>query len=193
MKKREIKDSIAEIIKQHGITDYEFAYELGVSPSTVSTWKSGKRQPNFKYRDLICKKYKVDMNYLSGLTTVQQSTEIINNDGISVTLYDKKALENIRNLDLKSISESKQIAGMVLPGFMFNKDDEYFALTIEDNSLKNYDVNTDDIAIFKVIKNKIDNNSLVLAVENKKLKFFKYKGENKSPILGQLVYSISKK
>lgn len=37
---------IKEIEKKHGVTRYRIALDMGVKPSTVYQWESGKKRPN---------------------------------------------------------------------------------------------------------------------------------------------------
>ena len=56
---------IKEIVEESGLTQEDFAKEIGVSFATVNRWETGKAKPNLKTMKLIddyCKKNAIDFD-----------------------------------------------------------------------------------------------------------------------------------
>ena len=56
---------IKEIVDESGLTQEDFAKEIGVSFATVNRWETGKAKPNLKTMKLIdeyCKKNSIDFD-----------------------------------------------------------------------------------------------------------------------------------
>ncbi len=81
-----IGERIASIMKMKKITQKELAKKLGIAQSTISTWKSGEKQPSSILLKDIAKILDVPVYYL--LTgTKEPGQEILSTDEQEVITY----------------------------------------------------------------------------------------------------------
>lgn len=59
-----MKNRIKEIRKNEGKTQVDFASELGVSPSNIISYETGRRSPSDAMIRLICDKYGINENWV---------------------------------------------------------------------------------------------------------------------------------
>lgn len=52
--------------KNKGLSQTELAKKIGVAPSTIGMYETGKREPNYETLEIIADFFNVDMNYLLG-------------------------------------------------------------------------------------------------------------------------------
>ena len=58
-----------KLCKEHNIKPTQLAKTLGISPSIISYWKTGKRSPSFKTLTLVAEYFGVSIDYLNGKDT----------------------------------------------------------------------------------------------------------------------------
>lgn len=61
-------DRLAELRKDSGITQREFAQQLHVSLNTVSSWERGLADPDDETKILLARRFNVSLDYLMGLS-----------------------------------------------------------------------------------------------------------------------------
>ena len=67
MIEKEFKQMLAEFLKSNGLNQSEFAIKVGVKPSQVSEWLSGKAKPGYDILKRISISFDIDPKYLLGL------------------------------------------------------------------------------------------------------------------------------
>lgn len=68
-------DRLAELRKDAGLTQRQFAQQLHVSLNTVSGWERGLADPDDETKTLLAKRFGVSMDYLMGLSDRQNLPE----------------------------------------------------------------------------------------------------------------------
>lgn len=58
-------NNLNEILKEKGVSVYDLAYKVGVTPSTVYNWMSGRSTPRYDKVLKICEILKINTNELS--------------------------------------------------------------------------------------------------------------------------------
>lgn len=77
------KTMLQYLRKRSGLSQFGLAKRLGISPSSISMYENGKREPNFETLELIADFFNVDMNFLLGekdkreLSYIKQSIETL--------------------------------------------------------------------------------------------------------------------
>lgn len=67
---------LKELREANNLTQGQLAYKLGVTPGTVAHWETGRRSPNYEVVGKIALIFDVTMDYLLGLTTVENGEVI---------------------------------------------------------------------------------------------------------------------
>lgn len=62
----EFPERLKQLRKEKGLTQVEFAKEMGVSTGTVAMWETGRKRPQFETLDKLCEYFDRDMSYLLG-------------------------------------------------------------------------------------------------------------------------------
>ena len=68
-------DRLAELRKDAGLTQRQFAQQLHVSLNTVSSWERGLADPDDETKILFARRFEVSKDYLMGLTDRQKPQE----------------------------------------------------------------------------------------------------------------------
>ena len=68
MKEIEFKDILRNFLKENGFNQTQFAEKIGVKPSQVSEWLSGKAKPGYDTLKQMCKAFDIPADYFLGLT-----------------------------------------------------------------------------------------------------------------------------
>ena len=55
---------LKELREKKGLSQYEFAKKIGVAQSTVGSWESGRREPNYNTTKIIADFFDVSVDYL---------------------------------------------------------------------------------------------------------------------------------
>ena len=60
----QIRERIAEAIRQSGMTQTELAYKVGIKQPTIGQYLSGRAMPSLETFANLCKVLDVDTNYI---------------------------------------------------------------------------------------------------------------------------------
>lgn len=60
------KDMLKYLRQSKGLSQREFAEKIGVSPSTISMYEVGQREPDFETEEKIADYFNIDLNTLRG-------------------------------------------------------------------------------------------------------------------------------
>lgn len=71
--------------KNKGLSQTELAKKIGVAPSTIGMYETGKREPNYETLEIIADFFNVDMNYLLGKEPEQTLDQKL--EGIDFALW----------------------------------------------------------------------------------------------------------
>lgn len=96
MDQEKIGKFIAEMRKQHNLTQRAFADALGISDKTVSKWECGNGMPELSLMQPICKILEINLN------------ELFSGERLTDADYKKKAEENMLSL-IKEAENKKRI------------------------------------------------------------------------------------
>lgn len=105
----ELKDMITFFRKRDGLSQRELAKKIGVSPSTIGMYESGKRFPTHEIEEALADVFNVSLNNLRGFD---------DDERFQVSLAEKNLIESYRNLDEES---QRQIVLML--AFLKSKED----------------------------------------------------------------------
>lgn len=119
------KDMLKYFRMREHLSQYELAAKLGVSPSTISMYEAGKREPDFEIEEKIADFFNTDLNTLRG----RDSEHKISKKGITINVLDRIAadipIEAVKNIiDTEEISEELARTG------------EFFGLQIRGDSME---------------------------------------------------------
>ena len=64
-------DVLRSLREDSGLTQKELAQKLGLAYSTISMYERGEREPNFETMEAIADFFNVDMNYLTGKSSLK--------------------------------------------------------------------------------------------------------------------------
>ena len=97
--------------REAGLSQQDFAKQLGTSKSSINMYERGERQPNFETLELIADYFNVDIDYLLGRT--DKTTKIIDPSITTIEFtskdYTRDELDRLLEYAefLKSIRERK--------------------------------------------------------------------------------------
>lgn len=121
----EFKDMLKYFRMREHLSQNELAVKLGVSPSTISMYEVGKREPDFEIEEKIADFFNTDLNTLRGRDSEYKSSS----KGITINVLGRvaagipiEAVENI--IDTEEISEQMSRTG------------EFFGLQIHGDSME---------------------------------------------------------
>lgn len=115
-----MKERIKAIRKAVGKTQVDFAAELGVSPSNIISYETGRRSPSDAMINLLCEKYKVNEAWLRTgigemLKPVEREAEIAK---IAADIYNGDVPEEVLLLQKVvrelSVEEAEVLVGIAL-------------------------------------------------------------------------------
>ena len=122
----EFKDMLKYFRMREGLSQAELADKLGISPSAVSMYEVGKREPDFETEEKIADYFNTDLNTLRGRdneTPISSSKSVVINVlGRVAAGLPIEAVENI--IDTEEISEEMAKTG------------EFFGLQIKGDSME---------------------------------------------------------
>ena len=72
----EFKDMLKYYRKVAGLSQADFAKILGLSPSTISMYEVGEREPSFEVEEKIADYFNIDLNTLRGKDTEYSSEQV---------------------------------------------------------------------------------------------------------------------
>ena len=70
-------DVLTLLRKEENLSQHELAKNLGLSRSAVSMYETGQREPDFETLEIFADYFNVDMDYLTGRSTVRIKTPIL--------------------------------------------------------------------------------------------------------------------
>ena len=164
---------LSELRKSKKITQKKLAENLGVSVSCLSLWESGKREPSIEQLKLMAKIFNTNVGYLMGETDPPFPPDL---------------LENIVELPQYLVPlVGKVVAGVPIESaeyiesyvaVRFKDVQNYFALRIHGESMKNARIYDGDIAIVKKQRNANDGDIIIALVDGEQtIKRFKKYGK----------------
>lgn len=127
---------IAELRREKGLSQIEFAQVMGVSLASVCMWEQNKREPRLPLRDALCDYFNVDMNYLTGKSDIKNAYQ---SKGIMIKMY---------NIEDASLEDEYIVDTMILPE-LFAVDKNCFAEMIEESNMIKYGIANNSVVILK--------------------------------------------
>lgn len=85
-----LKDMITYYRKRDGLSQRELAKKIGVSPSTIGMYESGKRFPTHEIEEALADVFNVSLNNLRGYD---------DESSFSVSSFERELIEKYRNAD----------------------------------------------------------------------------------------------
>lgn len=76
---------IFKLIRENKLTAKEFANRVGVAGNSITDWKTGRSRPSVNALRKIAKKYKVQLDWLTGdskYRTKEEEFEALTNKGV---------------------------------------------------------------------------------------------------------------
>lgn len=147
----EFKDMLKLYRNQRGLSQSELAKKLGLSPSTISMYEVGKRQPDFETEEKIADYFNVSLNSLRGKSEeLRSSHTTINVLGRVAAGIPINAIQDV--IDTEEITEDLAKTG------------EFFGLKIKGDSMEPriYD---GDVVIVRQ-QNDAESGDIVIAMVN---------------------------
>lgn len=150
----DFKDMLKYFRMRENLSQSELAEKLGLSPSTVSMYEVGKREPDFETEEKIADFFNTDLNTLRGrdIETMQKSSNgfIINVLGRVAAGIPIEAVEDI--IDTEEITEEMAATGT------------YFGLQIHGDSMEPRMCNGDVVIVRK--QDDAESGDVVIAMVN---------------------------
>lgn len=134
--KEKIGDRIAELRRDKGLSQAEFANKMGVSLASVCMWEQNKREPRLPLRDALCDFFNVDMNYLMGKTDIKNAYQ---SRGVMIKMF---------NIEDSKLEDDYIVDTMILPE-LFAVDKNCFAEMIEKSNVTKFGIMDDSVVILK--------------------------------------------
>lgn len=86
----QLKDMISYYRKREGLSQRELAKKIGVSPSTIGMYESGKRFPTHEIEEALADLFNVSLNSLRGYDE---------DESFALSHYEKQLIEKFRHAD----------------------------------------------------------------------------------------------
>lgn len=86
----QLKDMITYYRKRDGLSQRELAKKIGVSPSTIGMYESGKRFPTHEIEEALADVFNVSLNNLRGYD---------DESSFSISSFERDLIEKYRNAD----------------------------------------------------------------------------------------------
>lgn len=144
MEKKTVAEVLRELREERGWSKNQLAKIVGVSKTAVTMWESGTRKPNRTMSEKLCELYSVDYNYLHGTSEIRNSYGEAK-DLVQIPIYKLNDYPAGKNIP------ANEYGRLMLPAYSLKRSTSYFAIQIEDNSMKNYELYIGDIAIFEMV------------------------------------------
>lgn len=85
----QLKDMLTYLRKREGISQRELAQRIGVSPSTIGMYESGKRFPTHEIEEALADVFNVNLNILRGIDNEDNIVSNCELDDFSLDLIKK--------------------------------------------------------------------------------------------------------
>lgn len=149
-----IGDRIAELRREKGLSQVEFAQKMGVSLASVCSWEQDKREPRKFFRKALCEYFGVDMNYLTATSNVKNA---YSSRGVMIKIF---------NIDDASVDDKYAVDSMILPETLLISDD-CFAEMIKESNMAKFGIANNSIAILKETAALFDNEIQLFNIDGK--------------------------
>lgn len=100
--------------EERRLTQKELAEKLGFSPSTISMYETGKREPDFETLEVIADYFNVSMDYLIGKETIADQVDIIE---LREEMRRKPGLRTLFSLTKNATNEDLEAVAAMLRHF----------------------------------------------------------------------------
>ena len=103
-------DRIFSVAKEKGIQQKDFAEYLGVKPSVISGWKSGRLRPSVEYISKLADYFGVSTDYLLGKTDDRNYQELVipqDLDNVRVAFH-RGGIEDLTQEEVDKLAEFAQ-------------------------------------------------------------------------------------
>ena len=149
----EFKDMLKYFRMRENLSQSELAEKLGISPSTISMYEVGKREPDFETEEKIADFFNTDLNILRG-----RDTERICSPGAVVIPVLGRVAAGIPLTAAEYIIDTEEISQAMAA------DGEYFGLQVKGDSMEPRIKNGDVVIVRK--QSDADDGDLVIALVN---------------------------
>ena len=139
------QDTLKELRKNRGISQYDLANDLHISRSVIAKWETGLTLPNEENINILCEYFNVTKEYLMGNFEYQ---ELITNKNKNISLF-KKIIFVLASLLIVTICS---ISVMALIGFR-GEDSKETEPSLTPNAVYTLHTNDNIIYEFKIEKN----------------------------------------
>lgn len=95
-------DRLKSLRNRKGLSQSEFAKQIGVSKSSVNMYERGDREPNFETLEAIADYFNVDLDYLMGKSEIENRARFVlgvTNAAPTLTDDESDLLHKYRRLD----------------------------------------------------------------------------------------------
>lgn len=107
---------------KHKLTQKELSHILGVSESTVGMYERGQREPDFEMLEMIADYFNVDMDYLTGRSSVERQYTFSPSSFI-LTSSEEQLLSSYRNLNSEGQNKLLDYADDLIQSEKYKKAD----------------------------------------------------------------------
>jgi transcriptional regulator with XRE-family HTH domain len=157
---RTIAETIINLRTERGLTKAQLARAINTSKTSITLWENGQRIPNREFCNRLCELFSVDYAYLTGKSEIKNASAD-SESVINIPIY--KYSEDLTTFQ-------NEVGQLVMPDFALRKNRSFFALIIEDDSMQNYGLRKEDIAIFeKAIDHRASDKEMICAMYDKKI------------------------
>lgn len=136
-------DKLNKLIEENDISYYKLAKETGIRQAIFSDWKMKRSSPSFKNLQKVAEYFKVDIDYLLNNKDDKVTKPERREHTVQMPLYARICCSNGGFVD----DEIKDY--IALPDYILNPHKEYFAQNAKGDSMKDANINEDDLLIFE--------------------------------------------